>query len=210
MELLKKSLLILIGILLSPVMYAFREKTQVWNRFQDLPYNLKEPFRKIWGNDEDGVYFDPKVLESHPKLLNKKLRGTFIDFFKWNILRNPLHNYELYKGIPTEIINNIYLTELHKKDYKFGELHFKKYIATDINDKQYSFIDFDFYFKFIPYRISGYYGYKITDLVSYYEFNQWPDEIKYYIPKNYNGIYIHKRGYIRIKNGMKFAFRKIK
>jgi len=101
--------LIIIGIILSPIMYLTKVKAdRVWNINIKRPYKLNKIFNSIWGNDEDGIYFDGDVLKHKPHLLKDKYRYTFIDFFKWNILRNPIHNYALIKrGLDLKHVSNI-------------------------------------------------------------------------------------------------------
>jgi len=156
---LSKIIFVPLGIVLSPLLYALKRPSKVWNINQDLPYDLPKPFWYIWGNMEDGVFFDPIVYK---KLGKKFKRGSFRDFFEWNILRNPTHNLELLLGLDLKYIPS--------PKYKISEIvGYNPNLDLFINKNTlmipkgtYKFISITKYFK--KYKLEFYYGYRISTI----------------------------------------------
>jgi len=201
-------ILILMGYILSPFIYLFRYRdNSIWNKFQTL-YSINTSFLKpIYGNDEDGIFFDPLVLKSKPHLLKKKYRGTFIDFFVWNIMRNPIHNYELNTGLKTEDI-----IDLKVEKYKSGRIEKEWYTAVlkDGSKKHFLWIKISFGKKYLTF----YYGPRLTDLVELDKFLTSGRHIYYKffdeLLDAYTGKYIQNRGYPIVRNAMAFRLKTIR
>jgi hypothetical protein len=206
-DIIARAILIPIGIILSPLLYLTRYKDdKIWNRFQDLPYNVKL-LKSIYGNDEDGVYFDPNVLKHKPNLLKNSQRGKFMDFFKWAIIRNPLHNFELYRGIDTDKI-----LDLKVEKGKKGNMLYENYTAYLKDGRKVRFV----WRKWRLGRkyLTFYYGPRLCDLVPLEEFKRSSRIIynKFYDEqiKNYKGKYIQNRGYFRIRNSNAFRLKTVR
>ena len=183
--------LIILGIFLSPIMYLTKQKTdKVWNKNITHPYKLHPVFNSIWGNDEDGIYFDPLVLKHKPHLLKNKHRYTFIDFFKWNILRNPIHNFVLIK----RGLNLKYVDDIRHHDYGYSCMY---------KDKELFYIE-----KTIPLpfnkRLELRIGPRITDIRNIDDFLNKPSEYveeKELLKAKLEGYkYLSNRGYKYIRN----------
>ena len=200
-----KIVTVLTGILISPILYLYREKTTVWNKNQDLPYDIKKPLGYVWGNMEDGIYFDPYVY----KKLNKKFkRGTFRDFFEWNILRNPTHNLEEYLGVDLKdlihVKHNIKIYPL----YKESSVIFVKYTLFYKNKTvKRNYLEGTIYLPFNK-RLEFYIGTRLKELrdidkVSHeYVTREFIDDLK---SEGYK--YVNLRGYPRIRYAMAFRLK---
>ena len=200
-----KIIFVLFGILLSPLLYLFKKKSKVWNKNQDRPYDLRKPFWYIWGNMEDGIYFDPYV---YLKLNKKFKRGAFRDFFEWNILRNPTHNFELFYGLDLKEIqdNNLNINhELIVYDGTYKEI----YTLKLANGKSYKFISIEKYFG--NKKLKFYYGYRVHEIRP---IDQVPttyisqEEKEKYKQEEYK--YLTHRGYPRIRFGIALRLKTIK
>ena len=202
---LSKIIFVPLGIVLSPLLYVLRRPSKVWNINQDLPYDLPKPFWYIWGNMEDGVFFDPVVYK---KLGKKFKRGSFRDFFEWNIIRNPTHNLELFFGID---LKDLLYVKGHVKSKLLGKksrISFFKYELIYVREtKVMNYIEGGIYLPFNR-ELEFYFGPRLHEIIHMrsIELSHISKEFLKDL-KNKGYKYTNNRGYPRVRFGIAFRLK---